>query len=264
MFWGGERKVLTVLFADIRNFTTITEHLPPEILTKLVNDYFTEMTEIVFDNEGLLDKYMGDALMAVFGAPVDNPRHPLLACNAAVQIEQKVDELNKSGILPEKISVGVGITTGEMIVGNMGSRDIFDYTVIGDTVNLGARIEKLNKIYRTSILINSQTHERAAGNIVCRDLDLIRVRGRAAPEKIFELLGIKGEVDKKTLDLVNLWREGLSQYRACHWERAEQIFTRVVQQYPNDYPAQLYQKRCQQFRKVPPPKDWDGVFSLAV
>jgi len=261
---GGEKKNLTVLFADIRNFTSITEDIDPQDLTQLLNDHFTAMTDIIFEEHGLLDKFMGDALMAVYGAPIESKEHASQACRSAAKMLNKVTEFNESGRLLRKLNVGIGITTGDMIVGNMGSKDIFDYTVIGDIVNLGARIEKLNKIYKTSILLNSETYEQAASQVVARELDLIRVRGRAAPEKIFELFGAKGDVVKEKLDLAELWREGVAQYRACHWDRAEQLFSRINKLYPEDYPSEIYLKRCTQFKKHPPPADWDGVFSLAV
>ncbi|HLB59082.1 MAG TPA: adenylate/guanylate cyclase domain-containing protein, partial [Bdellovibrionota bacterium] len=261
---GGEKKVLTVLFADVRNFTAITERLDPKSTTNLLNEYFSAMTDIIFQFEGLVDKFMGDAMMAVFGAPVEQPDHPLRACFSAIAMVKKVDELNRSGVLKEPLRIGVGVTTGEMIVGNMGSRDIFDYTVIGDTVNLGARIEKLNKIYKTQIIINAKTYESVGDQIVTRELDLIRVRGRVAPEKVYEVFDSNGDASQETLDLTKLWKEALSLYQDRKWKEALGHFQEILSTYPSDYPSEMYVKRCEQFAKNPPPKDWDGVFALTI
>ena len=188
---GGEKRELTVLFSDIRGFTTLSEAMAPEELVKLMNEYFTVMTGKVFEQRGSLDKYIGDAIMAMFGAPVAEPRHAACACRAAIEMVRALQPLRESwrarGIPP--IDIGVGINTGPMVVGNMGSASRFNYTVVGDAVNLASRIEHLNKEYGTSILVSEYTYEPVKDEFrAAREVDMVRVRGRAQPVRLYELL----------------------------------------------------------------------------
>ena len=187
---GGEKRELTVLFSDIRGFTTLSEAMAPEDLVKLMNEYFTVMTEKVFQQRGSLDKYIGDAIMAMFGAPVAEPRHAACACRAAIEMVRALQPLRESwrarGI--PSIDIGVGINTGPMVVGNMGSASRFNYTVVGDAVNLASRIEHLNKEYGTSILLSEYTYEPVKDEFrAAREVDMVRVRGRAQPVRLYEL-----------------------------------------------------------------------------
>jgi adenylate cyclase len=188
---GGEKRTLTVLFSDIRGFTSVSQSLPPDDLVRLLNVYLTQMTEKVFKHDGLLDKYIGDAIMAVYGAPVYREDHALLACRTALDMLDELRALQaqwREQGLPQ-LEIGIGINTGPMVVGNMGSRDRFDYTVIGDAVNLGSRIEGLNKTYGTHILLSEFTYERVRNEFAhIREIDLAQVRGRQEPVKIFELM----------------------------------------------------------------------------
>jgi adenylate cyclase len=188
---GGEKRELTVLFCDIRGFTTISETLAPEELVNFLNIYFTEMTNQVFENKGSLDKYVGDAIMAVFGAPVAEAQHARLACRAALDMMESVAALRgkwRREKLPP-LDIGIGISTGPMIVGNMGSANRFNYTVVGDAVNLASRIESLNKTYGTSILLSEYTYEQVKGNFpAAREVDRVRVRGRAQYVRLYELI----------------------------------------------------------------------------
>ena len=187
---GGEKRELTVLFSDIRGFTTLSEAMAPEELVKLMNEYFTVMTAKVFEHRGSLDKYIGDAIMALFGAPVAEPRHAACACRAAIEMVRALQPLRESwrarGI--PSIDIGVGINTGPMVVGNMGSASRFNYTVVGDAVNLASRIEHLNKEYGTSILLSEYTYEPVKDEFrAAREVDMVRVRGRAQPVRLYEL-----------------------------------------------------------------------------
>jgi adenylate cyclase len=188
---GGEKRELTVLFSDIRGFTTLSEALAPEDLVKLLNEYFTAMTEKVFAHRGSLDKYIGDAMMAVYGAPIAEPQHAALACRTALDMVRALRSLQES--LRERklpaIDIGIGINTGPMVVGNMGSASRFNYTVVGDAVNLASRIEHLNKDYGTNILVSEYTFEQVKDEFpVSREVDRVRVRGRAQPVRLFELI----------------------------------------------------------------------------
>lgn len=188
---GGEDRQLTVLFSDIRGFTSLSEGLTPQDLVSHLNIYLTEMTEIVLHNKGTLDKYIGDALMAFWGAPINTADHAYLSCKAALEMMERLDELNKEWPEDKKINIGIGLNSGEMTVGNMGSTSRMDYTIMGDNVNLGSRVESVNKMYSTEVIITEYTYELVKDKVIVRELDLIRVKGKEQPVKIFELLAIK-------------------------------------------------------------------------
>jgi adenylate cyclase len=262
---GGEQKVLTVLFSDIRGFTSISESLSPERLVHLLNEYLTEMTGVVFRYGGTLDKYIGDALMAIYGAPLPQEDHPLKACQTALDMMDELKALQKKWEdqgMP-RIDIGIGINTGEMVVGNMGSAKRFDYTVIGDSVNLASRLEGLNKAYGTHILISEFTEERVRGEFLCREVDWVRVKGKAKPVRIYEILGRRG-VPAEDEGWLPDFEEGLALYREREWIRAEECFQRVLDKRPEDPPSLLYVERCRHLRRFPPPAHWDGVFEWEV
>jgi adenylate cyclase len=258
---GGEKKVLTVLFSDIRGFTGMSESLPPEGLVHLLNQYLTEMTRVVFRHDGTLDKYIGDAIMAIYGAPLPQEDHPLRACLTALDMMEELRLLqarwSAEGRPP--IDIGIGINTGEMVVGNMGSERRFDYTVIGDEVNLASRLEGLNKQYGTHIIISEFTHALVEDALFCRELDLVRVKGKAKPVRLFEVVAARG-ADGDERHWVNTFAEGLFRYREREWGGASDSFQRVLDQRPHDGPAQMYVERCRLLRSSPPPSEWDGVF----
>jgi adenylate cyclase len=190
---GGEKRELSVLFSDIRGFTSISEKFAPEELVRFLNIYFTAMTDKVFDHKGSLDKYIGDAIMAVFGAPIADPHHARGACRAALDmvgaLKRLEGEWQRNGLPALQVDIGIGINSGPMIVGNMGSVDRFNYTVTGDAVNLAARIEPLNKIYGTSILVSEYTYEQAKDELPgAREIDRVRVRGREQYVRLYELI----------------------------------------------------------------------------
>jgi len=189
---GGEKRVLTVLFSDIRGFTSLSERMPPEEILKLLNQYLTAMTAVVLRNGGMLDKYVGDAVMAVFGAPLEVENHALLACRTAVEMMEELQGLQSEWTEAGKpvLDIGIGINTGEMVIGNVGSPSRMDYTVIGDHVNLASRLEGTNKEFGTHIIISGSTHEIVKGRVAVRDLGEIRVKGKETPVPVYELLGI--------------------------------------------------------------------------
>jgi adenylate cyclase len=194
--FGGEIRPVTVLFTDIRDFTTYTERHPPQEVVQMLREYLTRMAAQVIDNQGTLDKFIGDAVMAIFGAPVPYPDHAARACRAALAMIEELEKLTAKWVLEgrEPFRMGIGINTGEMVVGNLGSEQLFDYTAVGDGVNLGARLESLNKEYKAErcIIISESTYEAARDVIEVRPLGEVRVKGKTRPVVIYELLGLKG------------------------------------------------------------------------
>ena len=260
---GGDKKDLSVLFSDIRGFTTVSEKLTPEELVHLLNEYLTVMTDIVFKYDGLLDKYMGDAIMAVFGAPLDQPDHALRACRTALGMMAELGVLQKKWLAEGRpvLNIGIGINTGEMVVGNMGSQMRFDYTVMGDSVNLGSRLEGINKEYGTNIVISEFTQSSVKDALFCRELDSVRVKGKKLPVRIYELIGERASSQDKAA-FVNLFEEGLAKYKQGLWDEAIAVFRRVLEIRPGDPPSELYIKRCQMLKENPPEGEWDGVFTM--
>lgn len=196
---GGEKKLITVLFSDIRSFTTISERLSPEDTVQVLNGYLSIMTDIIFKYHGTLDKYVGDEIMAFWGAPVPQEDHALLSCFTALEMMEKLHEFNKNMPEDRRLNIGIGINTGEAIVGNMGSTSRMDYTLVGDHVNTGARLEGTNKVYGTNIIISEYTYKYVKDFVVVRLLDRIRVKGKSIPIHIYELLDIKENVDKEKI-----------------------------------------------------------------
>lgn len=260
---GGDKKDLSVLFSDIRGFTTISESLSPEELVGLLNEYLTVMTDIVFKYEGTLDKYMGDAIMAIYGAPLELPDHPQRACNSALEMIESLGKLNEKWIKEQKtpLDIGIGINTGVMMVGNMGSQQRFDYTVMGDAVNLGSRLEGANKSYQTNIIISESTYQRVKDDFFCMELDSVRVKGKKVPVKIYQLLG-KDNIPGSRKEAVNFFHKGLEFYKKQEWDSAVESFQEVLAKDPELLAAKLYIQRCFDLKIDPPPPDWDGVFSM--
>ena len=260
---GGEKKDLSVLFSDIRGFTTISEKLSPEDLVHLLNEYLTVMTDLVFKNGGLLDKYMGDAVMAVFGAPLDEPDHPMSSCRTALSMMEELRKLQKKWADEGQpvLDIGIGINTGDMVVGNMGSKMRFDYTVMGDNVNLGSRLEGINKEYGTNIVISEYTYERVKDSFFCRELDSVRVKGKLLPVRIYELLGEKKDSEKWE-EHIKTFEEGLANYKQGLWGDAILSFRKVLEIQPGDYPSEMYIARCENLKQNPPEDGWDGVYTM--
>ncbi len=261
---GGEKKDLTVLFSDIRGFTSISENMTPEGLVKLLNEYLTSMTDMVFKHDGLLDKYIGDAVMAVWGAPLDQPDHAKRACLTALDMLDELHRLQKKWSaegLPV-LNIGIGVNAGPMVVGNMGSDRRFNYTVMGDSVNLGSRLEGLNKVYGTNIIVSQMTFEKIQEEFLGRELDLVRVKGKGLPVKIFELLAPRATASADQQVLAGVFHEALEEYRKRNWEKAKEILQSLLAKFPHDGPAKIYLERCETLSKNPPPADWDGVYTM--
>ncbi|MBU2549063.1 MAG: adenylate/guanylate cyclase domain-containing protein, partial [Proteobacteria bacterium] len=263
---GGEKRIMTVLFSDIRGFTSISEKLDPEALVHLLNRYLTDMTDLVFKNEGLLDKYIGDAIMAVWGAPLDQPRHAALACRTGLEMMSALARLREQLAAEDPntpfLDIGIGLNSGPMVAGNMGSETRFDYTVMGDSVNLGSRLEGACKQYGVNIIIGEMTFEQVKSAMYCRELDSVAVKGKAQPVRIFELLGEPGRVPEDRLRLARAFQSGLTAYRHQMWDQAHKVFSALHHHYPDDRPTKLYIERVAELTANPPGPSWDGVYVM--
>ena len=260
---GGDRRNLTVLFSDIRGFTTISEKMTPEELIMLLNEYLTAMTNQVFYYDGLLDKYMGDAIMAVFGAPLDQPDHARRACLTALAMMRELRRLQNKWEAEGRpvFDIGIGINSGEMVVGNMGSAMRFDYTVMGDMVNLGSRLEGANKEYGTNIIISEFTYNHVKDTICCREIDSVRVKGKTRPVRIFELLGEKKD-EPGYQNLIEVFDTGLTLYREGKWDDAIAAFQDACKIKHDDFVSTTYIERCKTLKQHPPAHPWNGVFVM--
>lgn len=261
---GGEQKRLTAFFSDVAGFSSISENLTPQQLVELLNEYLTAMTNIVLEYGGTVDKYEGDAIIAFFGAPVDYPDHALRTCLVSLDMQKKLAEMRahwKKFGKPE-MTVRIGLNTGVMVVGNMGSKTRMDYTMMGDAVNLASRLEGVNKIYGTDIMISEFTYEDVKNDIEARELDKIRVVGKAEPIRIYEVLARKGELDPKTSQVMDCFQSGLDQYRLKKWDEASHFFQQALDINPEDSPSQTFLKRCNEFKSATLPEDWDGVYQM--
>jgi adenylate cyclase len=258
---GGEKREVTLFFSDIRGFTSIAEKLTPEELVHLLNEYLTEMTEIIIKNEGLVDKYMGDAIMAFWGAPLELPSHAKRACSSSLEMIEKLQELQqkwKKEDIPS-FDIGIGINSGEAIVGNMGSLNRLDYTALGDTVNIASRLEGLNKIYGTNIILGEHTYNLVNDDFEARKLDTVRVWGKQEPIIIYELISLKKKSIKIQRDFVSLYEAGLDLYFSKEWKKAIISFQGALE-LMDDSASRIFISRCHKFLKNPPPGDWDHVW----
>ncbi len=260
---GGEEKELTALFADIRGFTALSEQLAPAQLVELLNEYLNEMTVVIFKNWGTLDKYIGDAIMAFWGAPYPQTDHALRACRTGLDMIAALQRLQESWKLRgvSHIDIGVGINSGPMLVGNMGSKGRKNYTIMGDSVNLASRLEGINRQFGTHVVISEDTFRQVKDHVVARELDLIRVKGKTQPVKVYELLALAANVEQHT-DLVTRFEKGLAAYRSGEWLPAIELFQQLLIDYPQDGPGQVFIERCLNLLARPPEGAWDGVFVM--
>jgi len=254
---GGEEKIMTVLFSDIEGFTTFSEGKDPKHIVRLINRYFSELTKIIFEYQGTVDKYEGDAIMAIFGAPYYYEDHAFKAVVSALKMRERVHQLWKENF--PRLKTRFGINTGLMIVGNMGSQERIDYTVIGDSVNLASRLEGANKHYGTEILIGEETANFVKDKIPLREIDKVRVLGTKKAIRIFEPLGV--EWDDELREIVSLFQRAIEYYRNRDWERATNFFKEIIK-LEDDNPSKIFLERLELYKINPPPEDWDGAYNL--
>jgi adenylate cyclase len=260
---GGKEQKVTVMFTDVRGFTSIAEALGPRETVSLLNEYFTEMVDVIFQHGGILDKYMGDGIMALFGAPLVGPRDADNALAVADAMIGRLAELNVRRVAEghAALAIGIGFSTGPTVVGNIGSVRRLDYTVIGDTVNLASRLEGATKQYGAKILLSEMTVRELSGPSTLRELDLIRVKGKDRPVAVYESLGYRAH-EPGLAALRELHAAGIAAYRSRNWAAAGRAFDAALELYPDDGPAAVYKQRCKLLRAKPPPDDWDGVWNL--
>jgi class 3 adenylate cyclase len=266
----GARREMTILFNDMQGFTNFSEGMTPVGLVNVMNRYLTVLSDPVRRNSGIIDKYIGDAIMAFWGPPFATEEDEArLACFAAIEqlaalpaFQEELPELTGVRRGFPKINIRVGIATGDVIVGNIGSEQTRNYTVIGDTVNIASRLEGANKVYGTRILISGRTRQLAADTIEVREIDSVLVVGKSEPERIFELLGRKGEVASDRLELRDTFVAALADYREQRWDKAAKGFRDCLSIIPDDPASHLFLDRVAQFRDVPPGDEWKGVWAL--
>jgi adenylate cyclase len=259
----AESREMTVLFTDVRGFTTISEGLDPKALSQLMNEFLTPLTEVIYRHRGTIDKYMGDCIMAFWGAPLPDPLHARTGILAGLEMQQALKELQphfKANNWPE-IHIGVGLNTGRMSVGNMGSRVRLAYTVMGDAVNLASRLEGLTKAYGADIIVGEDT-KAAASDVVFREIDRVRVKGKDVAVAIFEPLGLQGQVDQARLDEIDLFHQMLNIYRGQNWDMAEQRLLELQKMSPGSRLYTTFLERIAFLRAAPPGSEWDGAFTF--
>jgi adenylate cyclase len=260
---GGKTQTVSILFSDVRNFTGLSEALGARETVSLLNEYFAEMVEVVTRHGGILDKYIGDAIMALFGAPFAKPEdadHALAVGNGMLVTLRELNA-KRQGEGKQPIDIGVGIATGEVVLGNIGSPSRMEYTVIGDSVNLASRLESANKYYHSKILLDEKTVQALKNGSCLREIDLLRVKGKDRPVAVYESLGYldRGPALEEAIDC---FAGGLAAYRVSDWERAIQRFAAALELRPDDEPSRMYIERCRHYRETPPPEDWGGVWTL--
>jgi len=264
----GERQVMTVFFSDLQDFTRLCEGLTPDAAVRFLNRYFSLMSEVIRTRQGIVDKYIGDSVMAFWGPPFTDPAdHATLCCLAALEQMDRMEAFR--AWLPEMfgvahglpvVNVRMGIASGEVTVGNIGSETSRGYTVIGDTVNLASRLEQANKFYGTRILVNEATRNLAGDTLAFREIDSLRVAGKLETVRVYELLGLAVELSESDRQRVQTYEAGLARYRAQDWDAAEAAFRECLAIEPKDQPSQVMLARIAAFRKAPPEAGWDGVW----
>jgi len=263
---GGEKKNITVFFSDVRDFTSISEKLTPEQLSLCLNKYMTMMTDTLFEHNGTLDKYIGDAMVAYWGAPVDLENHSYWAVKGAIAMIERLpainEEFEKEGF--PQFKHGIGLNTGECSVGNMGSNQIFSYTALGDNMNLGARLESLCKFYGVQLNVSEYTKNSIPPELqkefIFRTLDKVRVKGKEKPVTIYEALHPSHPLYNE-FDILSDYESGFSFYLNFQFEKAFEIFRNLHKRFPDDPTFERMLQTCKEFKETPPPYDWDGAFT---
>lgn len=261
---GGERRTMSVLFSDIRGFTTLSEGMEPEALVELLNTYLNEMTDIVFEEGGVLDKYIGDAVMAFWNAPFDQSDHAMRSVRTAIRMRDRLQEMNRNGSFAEgaELKVGIGINTGDMVVGNIGGERRYDYTVIGDSVNLASRTEGLCKEYGVQIIITEHTQSELDDTILTRQLDKVSVKGKQKPVAMYEVMGLVSEVEDAKQKLASEYNQAIHFYFERKFIEAAELCDQILSIWPDDIPSKNLKTRCEIYNANPPSAGWNGAWVM--
>ncbi len=263
---GGEKRQMTAMFTDIKGFSTFSEKLDPNDLVHLLNEYLGAMSDIILDNHGTIDKYEGDAIIAFWGAPMDQRDHAALALKSAIAMKSLEKDLNQrliaSGVAPGPLMTRFGINSGDMTVGNMGTKRRMNYTIMGNHVNLAARLEGVNKIYGCWILTSQDTRTMAGDDFIFRGLDSVRVVGISEPIRLYEVMGLPGQIDSTVTECIGLFEKAIGLYEKQEWTESQNLLTEVLRRIPGDGPAKVFLDRIAAYRKNAPPEGWDGVFGM--
>ena len=272
---GGEEGYHTAFFTDIQSFSAFSEKLTASELVALLNQYLTDMTDVLLENNGTLDKYIGDAIVAFYGAPIDVDNHEYWACRTAIEMQDKLAILRKGWLdegdrwpeIVHNMQNRIGINTGQMVTGNMGSTMRMNYTMMGDTVNLAARLESSAKQYGIYIQVANESYIACKDKFIWRDLDFVRVMGKTEPAQVYELIAIAGEETDKEKTFLKAYHEALALYRNQEWEKAKEAF-KAADELEDMFagrktnPSRVYIPRCDHWKENPPGEDWDGVWTL--
>jgi len=263
---GGVNRHMTALFTDIKGFTGIAEKLTPNHLVDLLNYYLSTMSDIILEQKGTIDKYQGDSIVSFFGAPLELDDHALRACTAGIVMKRIENDVNKyvleKGISPSPLLTRIGVNTGEMVVGNMGTQKKMNYTIISNAVNLASRLEGVNKVYGTWILASDSTIHETKGKLLTRRLDHVRVVGINEVVRIHEIMEIKADASDALFEQIYLFHKAMDLFEARNWKDAEAAFNQVLKTYPHDGPSKHYIGRCRQYQEFPPAADWDGTLNI--
>jgi class 3 adenylate cyclase len=266
----GQRRIMTVIFCDMKGFTHLSEGVTPQGLVKIMNCYLSMMSEPIREHRGIIDKYIGDAILAYWGPPfVEEGEHARLACLAATDMIDRVGALRKElpeilGVrsIPMDCDIRIGIATGEVLAGSMGSKFMMSYTVMGDTVNLASRLEAANKEYGTRSLVSEDTIAAAGEAVEAREIDRIIVLGQTQPQAVFEVIGKRGALRASQIALRDRYAEGLAAYRAGRWSEARNAFNAALEAAPDDGPSLTLLGRIEKLERTPPPPGWDGAWRI--
>jgi len=263
---GGVNRHMTALFSDIKGFTGIAEKLTPTHLVDLLNHYLSTMSDIILEQKGTIDKYQGDAIVSFFGAPLELDDHAMRACTAGIMMKRIENDVNRyvldNGISPSPLLTRIGINTGEMVVGNMGTQKKMNYTIISNAVNLASRLEGVNKQYGTWILASDITIKETKGKLLTRKLDRVRVVGIDEAVRLHEILELKADAPDDLFEKVYLFNKAMDLYESRVWKDAHDAFSQVIKLFPDDWTSHVYLDRCRQFMESPPGADWDGIVNL--
>jgi adenylate cyclase len=261
---GGIKRQVTVFFSDLEGFTPLAESTPPETLVSLLNEYLDAMTKVILGSEGTLDKYIGDAIVAFWGEPVTHENDASIACRAALEQVEQLKILHTKWLAEGRplLNMRIGIETGEVIVGNVGSDLKYNYTVLGDTVNFTSRLEGVNKYYGTRILIGENTRKLAGDTIEVREIDLLAVVGKRKSIHVYELVGMKGQISDAKRMGYSYYEQGLEAYREQDWDNAEELFKLAQLTLGEDRASEILLERIKRFRINDGMKLWDGSYAL--